>query len=73
MLDSLSATYTPSNQPGKSCPVSVGDAAMAWRGWTLQQRADFGRLVGIAQIWDDAICPSVCNPTVITLVPEVIS
>jgi hypothetical protein len=72
MLDS-SNPYTSSNEVGKSCLVTVPEAAEAWRAWSPQQRANFGQLVGIAQIWDDAICPAVINPQVISLVPEVVS
>jgi hypothetical protein len=71
MLDH--ATYTPPPQPNKSCPVTVETAVAAWRAWSPQQRADFGQLVGVAEVWDFAICPAVINPTVITLVPEVVS
>jgi hypothetical protein len=71
MLDR--ASYTSPPQPNKSCPVTVGDAAEAWRGWSPQQRAAFGQLVGIAELWDFAISPLVTNPKVITLVPEAMS
>ena len=37
--------------------VTVEQAVAAWRSWTPQQRAAFGRLAGIAELWDHAIIP----------------
>ena len=53
--------------------ITVDDAVAAWRTWTPEQRADFGQGVGVAEVWDGAISPAVTNPSVISLVPEVVS
>jgi hypothetical protein len=37
--------------------VTVDEAVVAWRSWTPQQRAEFGRGAGIAELWDNAIIP----------------
>jgi len=37
--------------------TTVGQMAAAWSCWTPAARANFGRCVGIAQIWDHAIEP----------------
>src|SRR5262245_53161376 len=39
--------------------IAVEKMAATWRGWTPAQRANFGRAVGVAEIWDDAIVPVV--------------
>src|SRR5262245_32692946 len=37
--------------------VTVAEMVASWRCWTPWQRANFGRAVGVAEIWDDAIDP----------------
>jgi hypothetical protein len=37
--------------------VTVEEMVASWRCWTPGQRANFGRAVGVAEIWDDAIEP----------------
>ena len=37
--------------------VTVDEAVLAWRSWTPEQRAEFGRGAGISEIWDCAISP----------------
>jgi hypothetical protein len=39
--------------------VTVEEMVASWRYWTPRQRANFGRAVGVAEIWDDAIAPVV--------------
>lgn len=39
--------------------VSVDEAVAGWRTWTSEQRAEFGRSAGVAEVWDDAIAPVV--------------
>jgi hypothetical protein len=39
--------------------VTVEKMAATWRGWTPAQRANFGRTVGVAEIWDQAIVPAI--------------
>jgi len=38
---------------------TVEEMVASWRCWTPGQRANFGRAVGVAEIWDDAIAPVV--------------
>jgi hypothetical protein len=40
-------------------PVTVAEAVVAWREWTAPQRAEFGRAAGVAEVWDDAIVPTI--------------
>jgi hypothetical protein len=44
--------------------VSVDEAVLAWRRWTPEQRADFGRGAGVAEVWDFAIAPVVSEERV---------
>jgi hypothetical protein len=37
--------------------IPVDEAVLAWRAWTPEQRAEFGRGAGISEIWDCAISP----------------
>jgi hypothetical protein len=37
--------------------ITVEEAVAGWRVWTPEQRAEFGRSAGVADIWDDAISP----------------
>jgi len=39
--------------------VTVQDMAAAWSVWTPAARAEFGRTVGVAEIWDHAIEPTI--------------
>ena len=39
--------------------VTVDEAVLAWRAWSREQRAAFGRGAGVAEVWDDAIAPVV--------------
>jgi len=38
--------------------VAVEEVVASWRCWTPGQRAQFGRSVGVAEVWDDAIVPA---------------
>ena len=42
----------------KAARATVEEMAASWRCWTPGQRANFGRAVGVAEIWDDAIAPA---------------
>lgn len=39
--------------------ITVDEAVLAWRAWTPAQRAAFGRGVGVAEVWDHAIVPTI--------------
>jgi hypothetical protein len=39
--------------------VTVDEAVSAWRAWSAEQRAQFGRGAGVASVWDDAIVPTI--------------
>jgi hypothetical protein len=39
--------------------VTVDEAVTAWRSWTPEQRSAFGRNVGVAEVWDHAIVPTI--------------
>jgi hypothetical protein len=41
--------------------VNVEAAVSSWRVWTPEQRAEFGRGAGVADIWDDAIVPTIAE------------
>jgi hypothetical protein len=41
--------------------IPVDEAVLAWRSWTPEQRADFGRGAGISEIWDCAIAPVIAT------------
>jgi len=41
----------------KATRVTVDEVVQTWRVWTPEQRAEFGRDVGIAELWDNAIIP----------------
>jgi hypothetical protein len=47
------------NQARLRRKIPVDDAVLAWRVWTPEQRIQFGRGAGIAELWDDAISPVV--------------
>jgi hypothetical protein len=38
--------------------ITVSAAVSSWREWSPEQRAEFGRGAGVANIWDDAIVPT---------------
>jgi hypothetical protein len=42
----------------KPVHVDVAEAASAWGEWSLEQRAEFGRQVGVAELFDGACCPA---------------
>jgi len=44
--------------------LSVDAAVSAWRSWTPEQRAEFGRGAGVAEVWDDAISPVISEERV---------
>src|SRR5262249_44811654 len=46
-------------QRQEAARVTVEKMAATWRGWTPAQRANFGRTVGAAEIWDQAIVPAI--------------
>jgi uncharacterized membrane protein YecN with MAPEG domain len=37
--------------------ITVNEAVTSWRVWTPEQRAEFGRSAGVAEVWDFAISP----------------
>ena len=37
--------------------ITPNEAVAAWRSWTPEQRAGFGRGAGIAELWDHSIIP----------------
>jgi hypothetical protein len=39
--------------------ITVDEVVMSWRRWTPEQRAEFGRGAGIAEVWDHAIVPAI--------------
>jgi hypothetical protein len=39
--------------------VTVEKMVATYRGWTPAQRANFGRTVGVAELWDDSIVPAI--------------
>jgi hypothetical protein len=41
----------------KAESVTVSQAVASWRTWTREQRAEFGRGAGVADVWDYAISP----------------
>jgi hypothetical protein len=41
----------------KAGHFTVEELAASWRRWSPGERATFGRSVGVAEIWDDAIEP----------------
>src|SRR5262249_44040582 len=54
---SLLAAARAARQRQEAARVTVEKMAATWRRWTPAQRANFGRAVGVAEIWDDAIAP----------------
>jgi hypothetical protein len=52
------------NQARLRRKIPVDEAVMAWRSWTPEQRADFGRGAGISEIWDHAIAPVITEERV---------
>jgi hypothetical protein len=44
--------------------IPVDEAVAAWRAWTPEQRAEFGRGTGIAELWDDSIVPAMTEERV---------
>jgi hypothetical protein len=44
-------------QRRKAERITVDEAVMSWRSWTPEQRAEFGRGAGVAEVWDHAIAP----------------
>jgi len=51
----LLAAARAARQRQKAERVTVEEMVATWRLWTPVQRANFGRTVGVAEIWDDAI------------------
>ena len=39
--------------------LSVDEVVVAWRSWSPEQRAQFGRGAGVAEVWDHAIVPTI--------------
>jgi len=46
-------------QRQEAARVTVEKMAATWRGWTPAQRANFGRTVGVAELWDHSIVPAI--------------
>src|SRR5262245_1705410 len=55
----LLAAAHEARQRQKAARVTVEEMVASWRCWTPGQRASFGRAIGVAEIWDDAIAPVV--------------
>ena len=53
----LLAAAREARQRQEAARVTVEKMAATWRCWTPGQRANFGRTVGAAEIWDQAIVP----------------
>ena len=53
----LLAAARAARQRQKAERVTVEEMVASWRRWTPGQRANFGRTVGAAEIWDQAIVP----------------
>jgi hypothetical protein len=45
----------------KAARVTVSEVVETWRAWTPEQRAEFGRGAGVANLWDDAIVPTIAE------------
>jgi hypothetical protein len=45
----------------KTESITVTEAVASWRVWTPEQRAEFGRGAGVADIWDHAISPVITD------------
>jgi hypothetical protein len=45
------------NQARLRRKIPVDEAVLAWRSWSPEQRAAFGRHAGISELWDCAISP----------------
>jgi hypothetical protein len=41
----------------KTARMTVDEVVETWRAWTPEQRAEFGRGAGVAEVWDHAIAP----------------
>jgi hypothetical protein len=67
----LLAAANLARQRQKAERVTVDEAVTSWRKWTPEQRADFGRGAGIADVWDYAIAPAITNPPVVTFTPVI--
>jgi hypothetical protein len=37
--------------------ITPAEAVMGWKRWSPEQRAEFGRGAGVAEVWDHAIAP----------------
>jgi hypothetical protein len=57
-------------QRRKAGHIPVDEAVLAWRKWTPEQRAEFGRGAGISEIWDFAISPVVSEERVVVQAAE---
>jgi hypothetical protein len=57
-LVSLPAAANQERRRRKAARVTVDEVVQTWRAWTPEQRAEFGRGAGVANLWDDAIVPT---------------
>jgi len=55
----LLAAAREARQRQEAARVTVEEMVASWRCWTPGQRANFGRTVGVAEIWDQAIVPTI--------------
>ena len=55
----LLAAAREARQRQEAAGITGEKMAATWRGWTRAQRANFGRTVGVAEIWDQAIVPAI--------------
>jgi hypothetical protein len=55
----LLAAAHEARQRQEAARVTVEKMAAIWRCWTPTQRANFGRTVGVAELWDHSIMPTI--------------
>ena len=60
-LVSLPAAVDQERRRRKAARVTVDEVVQTWRAWTPEQRAEFGRGAGVANLWDDAIVPTIAE------------
>jgi hypothetical protein len=58
---SLSGAVDQERRRVKAARVTFAEAVETWRAWTPEQRAAFGRGAGVANLWDDAIVPTIAE------------
>ena len=58
---SLTGAANQARRQHKTDCITVDEAVLAWRTWTSEERAAFGRRAGISEIWDCAIVPTIAE------------